>query len=64
MEDPRLVALCLDGYRFAIRLAGLFQLHTEQEAFVQSLVQFTLLGTAKEMKQKNIDAIKILLTIA
>lgn len=64
MDDPRLVALCLDGYRFAIRLAGLSQLHTEQEAFVQSLAQFTLLGTAKEMKQKNIDAIKMLLTIA
>ncbi len=66
MDDPRLVALCLDGYRFAIRLAGLFRQGTEREAFVASLTQFTLLGQtqAKELKQKNIDAIKILLTIA
>ncbi len=30
MDDPRLVALCLDGYRFAIRLAGLFRQTTER----------------------------------
>lgn len=64
LDEARVVALCLDGYRFAIRLAGLFQMNIELDAFVKSLAQFTLLGTAKEMKQKNIDAIKVLLTIA
>ena len=60
------VALCLDGYRFAIRLAGMFRQTVEREAFAASLTQFTMLGQtqAKEIKQKNVDAIKILLTIA
>ena len=63
-DDPQLVELCLKGYRLGIRTASLLQMDLEAESFVTSISRFTLLGTMKEMKQKNIEAIKILLDIA
>lgn len=63
-EDPRLIALCLDGYRYAIRIASAFDMDTPRMAFVKSLRQCTLLGTSRQMEQKNIDAVKMLLEIA
>ena len=61
------VALSGNNFSRLISFFSFFFRHCVfQEAFVASLTQFTLLGQtqAKEMKQKNIDAIKILLTIA
>ncbi len=63
-DEPRLVALCLDGYRHAVRVSAAFALDTQRTAFVGSIAKFTLLGTTKEMKQKNVDAINTLISIA
>lgn len=52
------------SYRYAVRIAAAFDMDTPRVAFVNSLKKFTLLGTTKEMHQKNIDAIKMLLKIA
>lgn len=55
------------GIRCAIRIACIFNMSMERDAYVQALARFTLL-TAKspitEMKAKNIDTIKTLITVA
>ena len=40
------------------------ELDTSRQAFVSSLRKFTLLGSSKELKNKNLAAVKVLLTIA
>ena len=54
----------LDGYRLAIKVSNELELDTSRLAFVSSLRKFTLLGSSKEMKTKNLAAVKVLLTIA
>lgn len=66
-DDPDIASLCLDGIRCAIRIACIFQMSLEVDAFVQALSRFTLLNAncpITEMKTKNIDTIKTLITVA
>ncbi|VDN58317.1 unnamed protein product [Dracunculus medinensis] len=65
-EDIEIIARCLEGFRLGIRIACVFRLALERNAYLQALARFTLL-TAKnsmaEMKSKNIESIKLLMTI-
>jgi brefeldin A-inhibited guanine nucleotide-exchange protein len=67
-DDPDIAYLCLDGIRCAIRIACIFQMTLERDAYVQALARFTLLTATSspitEMKSKNIDTIKTLITVA
>ncbi|KAI5644122.1 sec7 domain-containing protein [Phthorimaea operculella] len=66
-DDPEIAALCLDGIRCAIRIACIFHMSLERDAYVQALARFTLLtanSPITEMKAKNIDTIKTLITVA
>ncbi|XP_011304775.1 brefeldin A-inhibited guanine nucleotide-exchange protein 2 [Fopius arisanus] len=66
-DDPEIASLCLDGIRCAIRIACIFHMSLERDAYVQALARFTLLtanSPITEMKAKNIDTIKTLITIA
>lgn len=66
-DDPDIASSCLDGIRCAIRIACIFQMSLEGAAFVQALARFTLLNAncpITEMKTKNIDTIKTLITVA
>jgi len=64
MQDaPQSVELCIEGFKHCIRIAARFDMDTERDAFVSSLAKFTYLTTLKEMKQKNIECIKALLSI-
>ncbi|XP_018655097.1 putative brefeldin A-inhibited guanine nucleotide-exchange protein [Schistosoma mansoni] len=68
--------LCLEGIRYAIRIACIFHMELERDAYVQALARFTLLlttshvnptitsGNSSAMKQKNIDTIRTLITVA
>eukprot|EP00741_Cyanophora_paradoxa_P005196 tig00000852_g5036.t1 len=62
--EGTLVALALDGFRHAIRISAFFFMETERDAFVSSLAKFTYLQSRSVMRQKNIEAIKVLITIA
>eukprot|EP00899_Mesostigma_viride_P004348 jgi/Mesvir1/13914/Mv16037-RA.1 len=62
--DPQMVALCLDGFRYTIRLTASQYMTIQRDAFVISLSKFTFLHSASEMRQKNVDAIKILMKVA
>uniref|UniRef100_A0A8D3D0M8 ARF guanine nucleotide exchange factor 1 n=1 Tax=Scophthalmus maximus TaxID=52904 RepID=A0A8D3D0M8_SCOMX len=66
-DDTEVASLCLEGIRCAIRIACIFCIQLERDAYVQALARFTLLTASSgisEMKQKNIDTIKTLITVA
>lgn len=66
-DDPEVASLCLDGIRCAIRIACIFHMTLERDAYVQALARFTLLtanSPIMDMKAKNIDTIKTLIMVA
>lgn len=66
-DDTKVVDLCLTGIRCSIRIACIFHLELERDAYIQALSRFTLLSATSpitEMKSKNVECIKTLITIA
>lgn len=67
-DDTDIANLCLEGIRCAIRVACIFRMETERDAYIQALARFTLLTATTisiaEMKAKNIDTIKTLIAVA
>jgi brefeldin A-inhibited guanine nucleotide-exchange protein len=63
-DDERSVAVCLSGFVFAIRLAAHSGMTLVRDTFVSSLAKFTFLGSIKEMKRKNVDSTRTLLSVA
>lgn len=58
------IALCLSGFVYSIRIASHSGMSLARNTFVNSLAKFTTLGSIKEMKSKNIECIRTLLSIA
>lgn len=64
-SDDRLAAsLCLVGFRYAVHVTAIMGMQTQRDAFVTSMAKFTNLHCAADMKQKNVDAVKAIITIA
>ncbi|XVF33483.1 hypothetical protein REPUB_Repub17cG0172300 [Reevesia pubescens] len=63
-DDEVVIALCLEGFRYAIHVTAVMTMKTHRDAFVTSLAKFTSLHSPADIKQKNIDAIKAIVTIA
>ncbi|KAJ9084446.1 guanine nucleotide exchange protein for ADP-robosylation factor [Entomophthora muscae] len=63
-ENNRIVALCLDGFRSAVHIAGFFDLELARSAFVTAISNFCFLSNIHEMRQKNLEAIRTVLDIA
>ena len=63
-NDERSIAVCLNGFVYAIRIAAHSNMSLARDTFINSLAKFTLLGAIKEMKHKNIESIRTLLNIA
>ncbi|QQP48819.1 Uncharacterized protein FKW44_009249, partial [Caligus rogercresseyi] len=66
-DDAEISQLCLGGIQCAIRISCIFGFSLERNAFVQALARFTLLtdnSNVTEIKAKNIDTIKTLISIA
>jgi brefeldin A-inhibited guanine nucleotide-exchange protein len=45
-DDPKVVDLCLDGFKHAIHCSGVLGMTTERAAFVTTLCNFTTLEPA------------------
>ncbi|KAL0429000.1 UNVERIFIED_CONTAM: Brefeldin A-inhibited guanine nucleotide-exchange protein 2 [Sesamum radiatum] len=58
-DDEVVIALCLEGFRSAIHVTAAMSMKTHRDAFVTSLAKFTSLHSPADIKQKNIDAIKV-----
>ncbi|CAG7719826.1 unnamed protein product [Allacma fusca] len=67
-DDMEISNLCLNGMRCGIHIACIFHMKLERDAYVQALARFTLLTASNcpltEMKSKNINTIKTLITVA
>ncbi|GAV75676.1 Sec7 domain-containing protein/DUF1981 domain-containing protein/Sec7_N domain-containing protein [Cephalotus follicularis] len=63
-DDEVVIALCLEGFRYAIHVTAIMSMKTHRDAFVTSLAKFTSLHSPADIKQKNIDCIKAVVTIA
>eukprot|EP00249_Psilotum_nudum_P023695 c28957_g2_i1 orf=862-6204(-) len=63
-EDEVVTFQCLEGFRHAIHITAVMCMQTQRDAFLTSLAKFTSLHSAADIKQKNIDAIKAIISIA
>ena len=58
-EDAVVICQCLEGFRAAVHIMAVMCMQTQRDAFLTSLAKFTSLHSAADIKQKNIDAIKV-----
>ncbi|URE30228.1 Guanine nucleotide-exchange protein [Musa troglodytarum] len=58
-DDETVISLCLEGFRSAVHVTAVMSMKTQRDAFVTSLAKFTSLHSAADIKQRNIDAIKV-----
>ncbi|KAE8693794.1 Brefeldin A-inhibited guanine nucleotide-exchange protein 4 [Hibiscus syriacus] len=63
-DDEIVIASCLEGFRYAIHVTAVTSTKIRRDAFVTSLAKFTSLHSPAFIKQKNIDAIRAIVTIA
>ncbi|KAK5837069.1 Brefeldin A-inhibited guanine nucleotide-exchange 2 [Gossypium arboreum] len=64
-SDDRLTTTqCILGFRYAVHVTAVMGLQTQRDAFVTSVAKFTFLHCAADMKQKNVDAVKAIISIA
>ena len=62
-DDPQLVSLCLQAFRYPIRLACRLDFPTARHTLVNALSKFTTLDTVRGMEVKHVESIKILIEI-
>ena len=62
--DERSIAVCLNGFVYAIRISAHSQMSLARDTFLGSLAKFTYLGSVKELKYKNVEIIRTLINIA
>ncbi|KAJ3206765.1 Brefeldin A-inhibited guanine nucleotide-exchange protein 2, partial [Dinochytrium kinnereticum] len=63
-KEPKIYDLCLQGFAGSVRIAAVFGLETERDAFVTSLSRLTGLSHLGEMRWKNVKVIKTLVALA
>ncbi|KAJ8765103.1 hypothetical protein K2173_010586 [Erythroxylum novogranatense] len=63
-DDKLATSQCLHGFRYAVHLTSVMGMQTQRDAFVTSIAKFTNLHCAADMKQKNVDAVKAIISIA
>ncbi|XP_075094111.1 brefeldin A-inhibited guanine nucleotide-exchange protein 1 isoform X2 [Nicotiana tabacum] len=63
-DDKNATSQCLLGFRHAVHITAVMGMQTQRDAFVTSMAKFTYLHCAADMKQKNVDAMKTIMSIA
>lgn len=58
-DDRVATSQCLRGFRHAVHVTAVMGMQTQRDAFVTSVAKFTYLHCAGDMKQKNVDAVKV-----
>lgn len=58
-DDRLATSHCLQGFRYAVHVTAVMGMQTQRDAFVASMAKFTNLHCAADMKQKNVDAVKV-----
>ncbi|KAL0304846.1 UNVERIFIED_CONTAM: Brefeldin A-inhibited guanine nucleotide-exchange protein 1 [Sesamum angustifolium] len=63
-DDKEATTQCLQGFRYAVHVTAGIGMQTQRDAFVTTVAKFTYLHCAADMKQKNVDAVKAIISIA
>ncbi|KAL7082955.1 hypothetical protein ACP275_14G132100 [Erythranthe tilingii] len=63
-DDKEATSQCLQGIRHAVHVTSMMGMQTQRDAFVTTVAKFTYLHCAADMKQKNVDAVKAIISIA
>lgn len=58
------VALCMEGFRLGVQLTRVLRMETMRNAFLTSMVRLTSLHAPREMRTKNVEALRVLLQMA
>lgn len=58
------VASCMEGFRLGVQLTKVLRMETMRNAFLTSMVRLTSLHAAREMRTKNVDALRVMLQMA
>ncbi|KAJ3670258.1 hypothetical protein LUZ60_010582 [Juncus effusus] len=62
-SKPR-VLLCMEGFKAGIHLTRVLGMDTMRYAFLTSLIRFTFLHAPKQLRTKNVEALRTLLSLA
>ncbi|KAM1605801.1 hypothetical protein PS2_026498 [Malus domestica] len=62
-ENKSRVVLCMEGFKAGIHITHVLGMNTMRYAFLTSLVRFTFLHAPKEMRSKNAEALRTLLSL-
>ncbi|XP_008242137.1 PREDICTED: brefeldin A-inhibited guanine nucleotide-exchange protein 5 [Prunus mume] len=62
-ENKSRVVLCMEGFKAGIHITHVLGMDTMRYAFLTSLVRFTFLHAPKEMRSKNVEALRTLLSL-
>jgi brefeldin A-inhibited guanine nucleotide-exchange protein len=63
-DDSQMVQLCLSGFQNCIVLSCRLDFPIARHTFINALAKFTTLDTVREMREKNVLCIKLLLSVA
>ncbi|CAI9756430.1 unnamed protein product [Fraxinus pennsylvanica] len=63
-DDKETTSQCMQGFRYAVHVTAVMGMQTQKDAFVTTVAKFTYLHCAADMKQKNVDAVKAMISIA
>ncbi|XP_038710906.1 brefeldin A-inhibited guanine nucleotide-exchange protein 5-like isoform X2 [Tripterygium wilfordii] len=62
-ENKPRVVLCMEGFNAGIHITYVLGMDTMRYAFLTSLVRFTFLHAPKELRSKNVEALRTLLAL-
>lgn len=63
-ENKPRVLHCMEGFKAGIHITRVLGMDTMRYAFLTSLVRFTFLHAPKEMRSKNVEALRTLLSLS
>ncbi|XP_047330350.1 brefeldin A-inhibited guanine nucleotide-exchange protein 5-like isoform X2 [Impatiens glandulifera] len=62
-ENKPRVILCMEGFKAGIQIAHVLGMDTMRYAFLTSLIRFNFLHAPKDMRSKNVEAMRTLLSL-
>ncbi|KAH7669024.1 guanine nucleotide-exchange factor protein [Dioscorea alata] len=62
-DNKARVVLCMEGFKAGIHITRVLGMDTMRYAFLTSLVRFTFLHAPKDMRSKNVEALRTLLAL-
>ena len=62
--DATTVQQCTEGLSIALHIASLFEMETERKALATSIAKFTKLHALRDVRQRNVECVRILLQVA